>query len=361
MLLEATPLHVVLNGQPDRGIGLASLLEEARPPFVGTQDDRSGTRGSQHLDPPLGVAAFQQTRLRLQAMGERTVAALPAPAEAFRLDETLLIRWVHYTLTVVIAQSSSETTLRWSLEPGGDDSTARADSLDLLAALHQPGWLEVLPVTDGDALMRVPLLGDKPMDADLEEAREIVNLFATLEEWTGRDLAMPDVLSAQDRTRAEELVLMIRNRTARLRIEPELTATVVRVPDALDDVRLPVHLDVAFLGHRLPLGHCLVRLPLDPASASARADGGFDLAVAVERPDDHITADVPLDPPPSRRRNLRRTLVAGAPPPFGAELVLDRVDALRRLYLDDWLREREEERGGPISDEARAQVAQLWD
>jgi hypothetical protein len=295
-------------------------------------------------------------------MGEHTVAALSAPAEVFRLlDDTLMARWVHYTLTVVVVQTVEDTTLQWTLEPGGDDATARADSLDLLAALHQPGWLEVLPVTGGDAVMRIPLLGDKPLDADLEEAREVVNLFATLEEWTGRDVPMPDVVSAEDRTRAEELALMIRNRSARLRIEPGFSVSVDRVLDA-DEARVQMHLEIAFLGQRMPFGEAVVTLPVD-LRAAAPCDGvdGFRLPVDVGRMDGERSIEVSLDPPASRSGNLRRTLVAGAPPPFGAELVLDRVDATRRLYLERWLEERSAERGHPISDEARARVAHLWD
>lgn len=302
---------------------------------------------------------MRRTRLRLQAMGENTVAALTAPSEVFRDGERIMVRWVHYTLVVVVARDQAETVLHWRLDSGGDDATAQADSLDFLTALHQRGSLEVQRVEPGDALLRVPLLGDQELDDELLASRELLDDIATLEEWSGCKLPVPERVAPGEHTRLRELVLMIRSRVVPLRLSPELTVTTKGDSD-FDEVRVPVELHVDWLGHTLPFGACLLELPVSRMESQWRDTELVEHRVRIASGDE-LVIETLIDPPASRQRNLRRTLVAGAPPPYGSELVFDRLEAMRRLALEEFLADRDSERGRPISDDARAQVAHLWD
>jgi hypothetical protein len=310
------------------------------------------------MEPPPGTRPTARTRLQLSVEGDWGGARLTAPSEVYRAAPGELVRSVFYTLTVAVGRARGETALRWWLEPGGDDATLRTDALDFLAGLHRGGVLSAIDAPTGTKVLALPL-EEQPFDEDLEHARHFLEQVATLEEWSGSRIPLPDEVNAEEATAIARAVAIVHARQIPLALGEELTLTIrATEPVELDEVRLPRELVETVLGARVPLGTATIAASV--VAEDWQRVGDDALRVRCRLADDQPRQVlVHLYPPRSRTRYLRRTLVAGSPVPTKVDGLLRQVDALRLDALDGLLAEWEA-LDGPLNAELQRKVAEAW-
>lgn len=311
------------------------------------------------LEPPPGVPPTADTRVQVLISNERGGVALPMPAQVFKLEQGDLLRCVYYSLTLAIGVTTEHLIVRWWLEPGGDDATLRTDALDLLVALHQAGWLTVTDIPSGRRVGRTRIEPSEPLDLELRDAHQFLERVAILEEWSGRRIPVPEQVDAEQATeiaRAEAIVLA---RQIPLRVGRELSVTVPSATSPhFDELWLPRSFAVTVLGVEVPLGDATLSVAVQPVGMEpAGSDRSRVHCVLAEGQLDQLL--VHLEPPATRSRILRRTLVAGAPVPPRPELLAERIDLdrleLAKRFLGDLEREL-----GPVPAELMAEIEAEW-
>ncbi|MCA1697979.1 MAG: hypothetical protein LC790_03375 [Actinobacteria bacterium] len=363
-VLQAEPEEVLLNRGALTGMALDELSvsniigQAARP------NGKPGLTGGSPdafawMEPPPGVEPHARTRVQLSVEGSWGGSRLTAPAEVYDLPEGQLLRVVFYTLAVAIGRDGAHETLRWWLEPGGDDATLRADALDFLAGLHRGGVLSVLNVLDGRQIATVALEA-QDFDPDLEQSQLFLNQVATLEEWSGARLPMPEEVDAGQATDIARAVAIVMARQVPLAVEEELTVTVREGEDVveIDELRLPRHFTETLLGVDVPLGSILLSVGVIPVAHELAAEGLVRIQCRLA-PDQPRRVTEHLYPPTSRSRVLRRTLVAGSPRPPRPDGLLRQLDVVRLdhlgLLLDEW-----EAEDGPVDPMILEDVRRRW-
>lgn len=148
-----------------------------------------------------------------------------APAMLYTTAHGVLVRVVFYTLTLAIADFEDATVLRWWLEPGGDHATLRADGLALLEALHQPGELTIEAVGEPTFPTRRVQTAAHAFDRDIAAERPFLEHLATLEEWSGTRIPVPDEASSGETTAVARLVAIVHARRVPLRLDPTIGVT----------------------------------------------------------------------------------------------------------------------------------------
>lgn len=349
----------------DQAQGLASLdaepmtgIEVGTPSVNGRVRVSGGAEDVDWMEPPPGLTPFAETIVAVTIDDLAAGARIVAPAQIFHLDSRRLVRATYYTLTLAIGESTGSRVLRWWLEPGGDDATLRADALDFLAALHVGGLLVVTDESSGREVGRVAVEREG-FDAELEDARRFLGLIAVLEEWSGARIPVPQSVDAEQATDLARMVAIVNARQLPLLLGEEVTVTLAPGTDhAFDEVHLPQEVVETVLGVRVPLGTVDLALRVRPLGSQTLADGS--LRVRCRLADDQPRrVTLRLDPPPTRSRFLRRTLVAGLPTPprhddLQRRLEARRLEGLREL-LDEWERE-----DGPIDPSILEDARSRW-
>lgn len=212
---------------------------------------------------------------------------------------------------VVLAIGGAKRVLHWSLMPGGPSVTARADGLRFLRAL----------ATGGQLFFQMGRRVDLPpleVDADGWEYEEEWSLFedlATLEEWSGVTIPMPEEVAADEARTAAQAAIWARTKLVPARLTEAISFTTA---DALaeepDELRLHQSFAVDLLGVEVPLGEGVVSVKLASVEQD-RSPAHVGLRYRA-RP---IESDIvfQLRPPSTRRLPPHRTQPERiAPPPF---------------------------------------------
>lgn len=208
---------------------------------------------------------------------------------------------------VVITGEGSDL-LDWSLLPGGPSVTERADGLRLLRSLARGGVVTLRT----DAIPSPIQLRLDRTEFELEDEWRLFEDLATISEWSGVDLPVPDHVSSADATRAAQAAGWIRSETRDARISGPVTFEVPPGVDAsaANELRVRDELDIELLGRRIDLGTTSVRLPL--AHVERTSDTGARGRLAS--PD----VTVHLHAPAGRRGPAVRTQGAVSAPTNGA-------------------------------------------
>ena len=271
------------------------------------------------LEPHPGIdpVARRIAGLRVRTdRGDRV--GIVTPVERFELEEGQLVRAVFYTMTLAIGTTPDWHIMRWWLEPGGSDATLRADALAFLESFHQSGDLEIVDES-GDRVTALRLPG-APFDPELKEARGFVTEVAALEEWSGVKIPLPDEAGADEVAEVARAAAIVRARVVPLTLPERLELTVrTQAPGftSVDTVAIPREIRAQPLGVDIPLGIAEVLAAVEVAGVTERDDGFVTLSCRPT-PTQPRSVTAHLSPPPSRSRQVRRTLVGGAPlPPDG--------------------------------------------
>jgi hypothetical protein len=212
---------------------------------------------------------------------------------------------------VLLVVGSEERSLHWSLLPGGPSVTARADGLRFIRALAASGQL-AFQLADREALPPIEIVSGP---WEYEDEWRLFEDLATLEEWSGVTLPMPDAVSAEDATAAAEAASWARSQ----QIDAELAGAITfrPLPAATlgkpDELRLHQDFGIEVLSTELPLGEGIARVPL---RAVDRESDGEEIVHAWPARSNVVFW---LTPPPTRRLPARRTQPLNAPQPDVAE------------------------------------------
>jgi len=290
--------------------------------------------------------------------GRRSVLA---PTMLYETTHGVLLRVVFYTLTLAIADYGDATVLRWWLEPGGDDATLRADGLALLAAVHQPGELVIDAMGEPMFPARRVRTALHEFDPEIAAERPFLEHLATLEEWSGTRIPVPDQASSKETTDIARLVAMVNARRVPLRLDSTIEVTTVNElrPGVTATFRLPLRLMARALGIAIPMGSASLQVAARVTDVELISSGSYRSCCELLA-DEALRVSVHVEPPESRLRVLRRTLVAGAPLPPMTPMVIDQVmDARDRFETDEALAWAESE-FGPLSSGLVDEMERWW-
>lgn len=207
---------------------------------------------------------------------------------------------------VLLAVGGTDSSVHWSLLPGGRSVTRRADALRLLWMLSSPGELE-FGFDAGDPLP--PLEFDGGVWPEEQEWRLFEDL-ATVEEWSGIDLPMPSVVTSDEATRVAQAAGWARSQRVRSVVDGPIRFRVAEeIAVAPDELRLVQDFDVHLLDTDVAMGCGVARVALASASVvHAQREGHWMTGTARDR---QITFW--LDPPKGRRMPARRTPLSEVP------------------------------------------------
>lgn len=311
------------------------------------------------MEPAPGVQPRSRSRVQLSVEGAWGGSRITAPTEVYDLPEGQLLRAVFYTLTLAIGRDGIHEVLRWWLEPGGDDATLRADALDFLSGLHRGGILSMIGAMDGRKIATVRL-EPKEFDPELAEAHPFLTNVATLEEWSGVRLPVPEEVGVQEATDIARAVAIVMARQLPLTVAEELSVVLRNEVAAseFDELRLPRNFTETLLRTPVPLGSCLLAVGVVPIAREPAGEGLLRVRCRLAN-DQPRRVQAHLYPPPTRSRVLRRTLVAGSPLPPRPDDLLRQLDAVRLDQLGELL-EQWEEHEGPVDAELLERVRKQW-
>ncbi len=371
--LTATMPHVIpepiavdlaaTNGYPGPHLDLTGAIAEIALPEAALAHGPAsgGDAALGWVEPAPTEHPLYEFIAQVAATSATARTSILAPTMLYQTRHGFLLRVVFYTLTLAIADHEDTTVLRWWLEPGGDDATLRADGLALLAALHQPGELVIEAAGEPLFPARRVKTDFHDLAPDIAAERRFLEDLATLEEWSGSRIPVPDEADSAKTTEVARLVAILRARQLPLRLDPrfEVTTTMPLQPGETAAFRLPLSLLGRPLGVAIPMGNAVLELDARVATVEPTPRGTF-----------RSTCDLPggrslhtslhFEPPESRLRVLRRTLVAGAPRPPMTPMVVDHVmDARERFETDDALAWAERE-FGPLPGGLVDEMEQWW-
>lgn len=312
------------------------------------------------MRPAVGAEPAMRFSALVQMAGAWGGTQLVAPAEIFSLPDGGLVRFVFYTLTVTIGQVGTELkALRWRMEPGGDDATRRADALNLLDALHMGG---VLTISDErtDHVVQTMAVEPQELDRELARARPFLERVALLEEWSGTPIPIPVDVDADELAQVFRTAAIVLAREVPMVLSEHMTVTVRGELDAadIDELRLPRALHETILGVEIPLGEVQLVVGVSVEEVTPTLDGLLRLECRLTD-DQPRQLSVELEPPSTRSRFLRRTLVAGSTIPPSPALQQRRVEARSHQSLATMLEQLEQE-DGPVDPELVAHVRSQW-
>jgi hypothetical protein len=222
---------------------------------------------------------------------------------------TVILRGAASSLSLTFVVSPELTTLRWVLEPGGGDATARADILDFLYAMSGDGFLTLRDV-ERDAFVGKIRLFAEAFPEDMERDRAFLSDLATIEEWAGLTVPVPTEASAEEVGLVAEAARFIRARQIALRLQALKAAAPRGTPDP-DELRLEQDLGLSLFGYEVPLGTARVAVPVRVANRAPDPERA-ELDVLAFAPSDDIWERIfEIDPPVTRRPEHRRTWVEG--------------------------------------------------
>lgn len=249
---------------------------------------------------------------------------------------------------VLLAVAGPESAVHWTLLPGGESVTARADALRLLRMLSAPGALTFAFRDHEEPLASIEIPGGPWSDED--EWRLFEDL-ACLEEWSGAALPMPTKVNAEEATRAAQAASWARNQRIRATLSGPLRFLVAEpVTEEPDEIRLSQEFSMELFGVELVLGTGSARVAIAEIEEPSQDDHGRWLTA---RP---LTEEIVfwLTPPRSRRLPPLRTqpLEIHREPVPGRERFSDRAriaSRARRSLSGVLAARREAEETAPIS------------
>jgi len=258
---------------------------------------------------PRGVAVGDEVpvELRYRGRGGRQRLAGIGRMYAGRVDGAMFaaVLAVADPLVLLTVSRAGHVASHWALVPGGPSVTARGDALRLLRAMRADGDL-VLRAGDNPELPALELAGaDTWTEAD-EDEWQLFEDLATLEEWCGHTVPVPDALSGEEVARIAQAALWARTERIEALLTGPLHFTVVGGRDlwTVDELRLHQDFGVAVAGEELPLGTGEVRIAVDVMSVEEPDAGGLVAVTARARREEIVFV---LDAPPTRRLPARRT------------------------------------------------------
>lgn len=243
-------------------------------------------------------------------------------------------------LVLVVVGTSQIRTLHWSLLPGGPSVTARADGLRFLRGLSTGGQL-TFRIGERSPLPAVEVDG-----ATWEEEDEwrLFEDLAALEEWSGASIPMPDVVTADDATRAAQAATWARTQQIVARVPEafDFSAANGQPFDDPDELHLHQAFSVTVLGIDIALGQgtASVELLRVERDAGSTEDGlNYRAWPATSQLTFWLTA------PPGRSLPERRTQAQAVQPPTsdpGKEpLISAQIVRPARRRLGEQLRKRD--------------------
>lgn len=202
---------------------------------------------------------------------------------------------------VLLAIGGAEQVVHWSLLPGGPSVTARADGLRFLRALATGGQL----VFEMGERVDFPPLDVDDHRWEYEDEWRLFEDLATLEEWSGVTIPMPEEASAEESTMAAQAASWARTQQIPARVADAITFTANDVlVEEPDELQLHQDFGIGLLGVEVPLGEGVVGLKL----AQVERHGSLE----QDRPQYRAQPAQPeitlqLHPPPNRRLPSHRT------------------------------------------------------
>lgn len=170
---------------------------------------------------------------------------------------------------VLLAVGGRQRALHWSLLPGGPSVTARADALRFLRGLATGGQL-IFQMGTSDRLPPVDFDGGR---WEYEEEWRLFEDLATLEEWGGVTIPMPQEVSGEEATIAAQAASWARTRQVAARVTEAIIFTTdgfsVEEPDEL---RLHQDFDVELFGVEVLVGEGVARVKLDRVDRQGSSD-----------------------------------------------------------------------------------------
>ena len=219
---------------------------------------------------------------------------------------------------VLFATDGPDGALRWSLLPGGPSVTARADALTMLRGLSHGGEL-TFRLQGRDPLPPLHLT-QEPWAADAEW--RLFEDLATLEEWTGTALPVPETVSAEEATEAAQGAFWARTRRVKATIGESFQFRIREPIDELpDELSLNRAFGVTLFGVELNLGTGKSRVPL----RSVRRLSSLEMAANPQT----VDVEFELAPPLGRRLPAIRTSIGVPPRPH--------VGSSTDTVVADWL------------------------
>lgn len=201
--------------------------------------------------------------------------------------------------------------LHWSLRATSADATARADVLDFLRVLHQGGKLQIIDAEVGESVAALDAPG-APFDAGLARDSAFLTDVATLEEWAGMVLPVPNEVPAAEVAKIAQAATMVRSREIPVAFSGDIAATMPADILGIDEIELAQDFGVTVFGFDVPLGVGHVRLPV-VAGETTPVPGQPDLVRVALRPVAASSVLFTLTPP-DEREPYKRTLVPGETP-----------------------------------------------
>jgi len=232
----------------------------------------------------------------------------------------------HREVLDVVITAGEDAGIHWKLRPGGSSVTARAEALRLIHTLAGEGQLRVHLGPPAPELPGSIYKDRQPLDAELEFEHSIFEALATLEEWTGRTLPMPETLNADQ----IEMLLTASRAAQTQRLHVTLRDLTLRQPAAAErfgsgsvDVVQKFTLSVG--GVELDMGTGRSRLRLHEVSRRILSAEEAEIVLAI----DEDQSTFVLSPPPSRRLPARRTQLPEPAKPQDSANIAERL--LREL------------------------------
>lgn len=223
---------------------------------------------------------------------------------------------------VLLAVGGQAQALYWTLLPGGPSVTLRADALKLIRGLAAGGDLtfevgsRILPPLslDGGAW-------------DYEDEWRLFEDLAVLEEWSGMTLPVPEVVTAEEATRAAQAASWVRTEQVDATLAGTISFTTREaVSEIPDELRLSQTFGVALLGVDVRLGDGTASVKL------GHVDREDEDGLTFRAQPDPAEVMFTLAPPAGRRLPARRTQPASVLPPRerGARSRLSSLALVRR-------------------------------
>jgi len=209
------------------------------------------------IEPQQPLAVGFTAALRIETDRGKLGLVLPLEVELRSSPSgkrTLRLEGVSYRLHLRIEVDSTSTTLKWRLETGGGDATARARNLQVLRALSGTGSMLVEDARTGARVGRVDLVARSWFDSELERDLEFLAAVADVERWSGMHIVLPERASAEEVARLSQAAAMVRARQVSLRIDGEITARTATRIDEADELRLSQDMGIYLFGQEIPLG-----------------------------------------------------------------------------------------------------------
>ena len=232
----------------------------------------------------------------------------------------------HHEVLEVVITAGEDAGIHWKLQPGGSSVTARAEALRLIHSLSGEGQIRLQLGPPAPELPGSIYKDRQPLADDLELERSILEALATLEEWTGRTLPLPESFNADQ----IEMLLTASRAAQTQRLHVRIRELTVRQPAAAEPFR-PGGVDVVqqfslSVGNaELDMGTGRARLGLH--EVSRRELNAAEAEVVLEVDDGDAT--FVLSAPPTRRLPARRTQLPEPAEPEGEGELAERL--LREL------------------------------